>query len=177
MKIRELPMREYSSPRRVLATPVMAKEASREKIVLAVKPKSLDDMGFLVRESVGAKTFEYWMPETMFLKTHIMTKQYTIGEALLLLLDGAIIQRTSWSGHEFIRFDDSILLEEDGSKATTPKKAVALRAAGITRIQIFDDPLNKDKKEIVYSDWNPTQADLFAKDFQVVKIDFTKLND
>jgi len=169
------PLMEYSVPKRILASPMSSQTAIDRKIeqAFSVKDRKSFD-GYWVKEPVGELSFEYWMPKDVFDSNHIRTDSFTIGEMVLLLTQGANFTRPSWDGNMFIRFMDSSEINKDflpSSKGPT----FATLGTYIAKVVILVDPLLPEKPDIVLSPWNPCTDDLFAKDFQVIYVDYDNL--
>lgn len=164
-----LPGMEFATTRRVTATPITAAEAGEINLPMATKPENKKAVGFHVKEPVGAKVFEYWMDEASFMSSHLRTDKYTIGEAMILLSQGATLRRPFWPPNMFIKF-------EGESKIGKAGKNQMVRGAQISRVGIHEDPMAKGKFDIVLENWIPSQEDLWAKDYQTVNIDFSNVS-
>lgn len=162
------PMLEYAAPRRVTASPMTAKEAGKKGLKLMSKPKKSSDLGFHVIEPIGEKTLEYWLGEELFVANHIKTDRYTINEAIMLLSQGAIVTRTSWPSNRLLRLDPETKMDKAGENQF-------FRGAQISAISLYEDDRNLGKYDMVVEHWTPTQPDLFAKDYQTVKIEFSNI--
>lgn len=145
-----------------------AAEAGKANIQLTSTPKNKSEVGFAVKEPIGSKVFEYWMDEDSFLASHLRTDKYTIGEAMVLLSQGATLRRPFWPPNMFIKF-------EGESKIGMAGKNQMVRGANIARIGVHEDPMSKGKFDVVLEHWVPTQEDLWSKDYQTVNIDFSNL--
>lgn len=137
-------------------------------VQLASVPKNKRELGFLVKEPIGTKVFEYWLSEEAFNGSHLRTDKYTIGEAMILLSQGATLRRPFWPPNMFIKFEGESKLGKAGDNNM-------VRGAQIAKVGVHEDPVVKGKFDIVLETWVPTQEDLWAKDFQTVNIDFSNI--
>lgn len=182
-QLEKYPTLEYSTPRRVNATPMGELSANNLSIENAFpieakegeKPSNRE--GFWVKEQIGVAKREYWLPKEAFDPFHIRTKQYTVGEVMLMLLQGQILRREYWPQNQFIMFRDSVDLDNELKqiKATKENPAFAKMENFIAKVTIHADPIKKDKFNIHIEPWNCVQNDLFAKDWMTVKIDFNNI--
>lgn len=165
-KQEEYLMMEYVGVRRLLATPMKRFSARLEKIKESVEGETNDE-GFWVKEPIGTDYLaEYWMPKDAFESNHIKTKNYTIGEIPLLLAQGATIRRVMWPQNKWLRLKPDLETEPYDGKSKT------IQANYVEVVEIFPDPIKKDVHEFRLSHWAPTEEDFFAKDYQVIKLNF-----
>ena len=183
-KVDKYPMMENSAPRRHRATPMGEVTARKLSIQNAFpieeengQPVSNRE-GFHVREQTGIAMIEYWMPKIIFDPNHIRTKTYTIGEVMIMILQGQLFRRASWPMNKFIQYRESVDLDNDLKEfvATKENPACAKMESFITMATIHADPLKKGKFDVHIEPWVPTQDDLFAKDFQSFRIDLNNVN-
>ena len=182
-KVDKYPMMEYSAPRRLRATPMGEVTARKNGIQNAFpiegengKPASNRE-GFHVKEQTGIAIIEYWMPKTIFDTNHIRTKTYTIGEVMIMILQGQLFRRASWPLNRFIQFRESVDLDNNLREFTPTKEnpACAKMESFISLCTVHSDPIKKGKFEVSIEPWNVTQDDLFAKDFQSFRIDLNNV--
>ena len=163
---KNIPMMEYSSPRRVLATPMGRKEAIDKgiEICFEAKEKDSDDLGFHVKDAIGKAVHEYWVTEDVFQHTHTRTNRYTVAELPYLLLDGAKVTRQEWGNGVWIEFRKEAKIDKhhDGQPLSLPEE--------IVMVSLLEDPIKKDVMELVAKSWVPTQGDIFAKDYQTITL-------
>lgn len=183
-KVDKYPMMEYSAPRRLRATP-MGENAARKKDIQNAFPIKEENgkpannrEGFHVIEQTGMAIIEYWMPKSIFDPNHIRTKQYTIGEVMIMILQGQLFRRAAWPMNKFIQYRESVDLDNDLKEfvATKENPACAKMESFITMATIHADPLKKGKFDVHVEPWTVTQDDLFAKDFQSFRIDLNNVD-
>ena len=133
--------------------------------------------GFHVIEQTGMAIIEYWMPKTIFDPNHIRTKTYTIGEVMIMILQGQLFRRASWPINRFLQYRESVDLDNDLKEFVPTKEnpACAKMESFITIATIHADPLKKGKFDVHVEPWVPTQDDLFARDFQSFRIDLNNV--
>ena len=183
-KVDKYPMMEYSAPRRLRATPMGEVAADRNGIKNAFpmpvgkSPTKSNREGFHVKEQTGTVITNYWMPKDIFDPNHIRTKQYTIGEIMIMILQGQLFRRASWPMNRFIQYRESVDLDNDLKEFTATKEnpACAKMESFITMATIHADPLKKGKFDVHIEPWVPTQDDLFARDFQSFRIDLNNVD-
>lgn len=182
--IDKYPMMEYSSPRRLRATPMGEATAAKEGILNAfplpnpeASPPSHRE-GYKVIEQIGISIMTYWIPKTVFDPNHIRTKQYTIGEIAVMILQGQLFRRASWPANQFIQFRDSVDLDNNLREFTATKEnpAMAKMESFITMCTIHADPIKKNKFDVHIEPWVTTQDDIFASDFQSFRVDMGNLD-
>ena len=165
------PMQEFTGPRRVLATPMNRKSAVRKGLSVATKSDKNEE-GFWVKEPIGKDhAVEYWIPNELFNDNHVMTKQYTIGDIPLLLNRGMQVRRPFWPANVWIELRPEKQVEDYNQGDKTVLESF------VARMQVHKDPLDQDKSEFSISHWQPTQDDIFAKDFQAIKLNFNPVHD
>lgn len=177
------PFMEYSTPRRVSATPMGEASADNFSIQNAFPIEHKEGVdhvsreGFWVKDGFGVAMNEYWVPKEVFEPSHIRTNMFTIGELPIMLLNGNILKREFWPNNQFIMYRGSVDLDIDLKQTEVTKEvpAFAKMEGFISKVTIHSDPLKKDKFDIHLEPWQPSQDDIFAKDFQTVKIDFSNL--
>ncbi len=154
------PMMEYFAPRRTAATPMTRKEARELNVLECEQGTNLNELGFLVKEPIGRLVFDYWMPEGLFNSAHIRTNRFTIGEVPIQLHQGIKLRRPNWPPNEWIEWR-----KEETLKDYTEGKPATI-SGFIAKVGIYRDPVKENEYDFVVSYWNPTQDDIFAKDFQ-----------
>ena len=184
-KVDKYPMMEYSAPRRLRATPMGEGTAKLKGIQNAFPhPPQKEGVdityreGFHVIDQTGIAIIEYWMPKTIFDPNHIRTKQYTVGEMMIMIVQGQLFRRASWPMNRFIQFRDSVDLDNDLKEfvATKENPACAKMESFITIATIHADPVKKGKFDVHVEPWIVTQDDLFARDFQSFRIDLNNID-
>lgn len=167
------PMMEYVGTRRVKAAPMSRRSAIKRNIPGADIPgTNKREAGFHVKEPLGKDHWvEYWLPENTFLPNHVKTDQYTIGEIAMLLHQGMQVRRPFWPANEWIEFREGEQVKDYNEGDATHM------APFIAKMQVFKDPLGENKSELVISHWIPMPDDLFAKDFQAIKLNFNPVTD
>lgn len=128
------------------------------------------DKGFLIEYVDGGKPnhpnhsgYISWSPEHVFKPAYHSSGNWRFGEALEMLRRGYKVQRKGWNGKGMW------LVMVKGTTHVWPKEGTPYHTAGLKEVDIDPHLDLYTAKGSMQPGWNPSQADLFAEDWQLAE--------